>query len=174
MKICPKCDVPHEKAGVFCSRACANSRTWSDEDKKKKSVSVKKFVEENGNWNIGKSGWKHTDEDKELKRQKTVEYFDRKGRMSDEEKRAKNISSVQAYRQRKYSVTPQNVDRKLIRKIYENCPHGYEVDHIKALSKGGPHHQDNLQYLPASENRRKNDRDDYDKSLAIHWQDILK
>jgi DNA-directed RNA polymerase subunit M/transcription elongation factor TFIIS len=26
MKICPKCNNPHEKSGVFCSRSCANSR----------------------------------------------------------------------------------------------------------------------------------------------------
>lgn len=38
MKTCPKCNAPHEKSGTFCSRACANSRVWTDEDKKKKSV----------------------------------------------------------------------------------------------------------------------------------------
>lgn len=42
MKNCPKCGNEHEKNGRFCSRSCANSRTWSDEDKKKKSNSAKK------------------------------------------------------------------------------------------------------------------------------------
>lgn len=37
LKICPKCGASHEKSGTFCSRKCANSRTWTDEDKKKKS-----------------------------------------------------------------------------------------------------------------------------------------
>jgi 5-methylcytosine-specific restriction endonuclease McrA len=54
------------------------------------------------------------------------------------------------------------------------CPVGYEVDHAIALSNGGPHHQDNLQYLPAMENRRKNKTQNYNKDLAIRWQDILK
>jgi hypothetical protein len=43
MKKCPKCSIEHEKAGIFCSRKCANSRTFSDETKLKKSVANKKF-----------------------------------------------------------------------------------------------------------------------------------
>ena len=31
MKICPKCNTQHEKPGIFCSRSCANSRTWTPE-----------------------------------------------------------------------------------------------------------------------------------------------
>lgn len=42
MKICPKCSDQHNKPGIYCSRKCANSRQWSDEDKKKKSDSAKK------------------------------------------------------------------------------------------------------------------------------------
>lgn len=42
MKICPKCGENHLKNGVFCSRICANSRNWSDDDRKKKSKAAKK------------------------------------------------------------------------------------------------------------------------------------
>lgn len=41
MKTCPKCFVEHEKPGVYCSRSCANSRVWSDEDKQAKSKANK-------------------------------------------------------------------------------------------------------------------------------------
>ena len=92
---------------------------------------------------------------------------------SEAEIRARNVSSVQAYRQRKYSATPIDVDRKLIQIIYENCPAGYEVDHIIAISEGGPHHQDNLQYLPAIVNRKKNRYQNYDKDSVLRWQDII-
>ena len=92
---------------------------------------------------------------------------------SEAEIRARNVSSVQAYRQRKYSATPIDVDRKLIQIIYENCPVGYEVDHIIAISEGGPHHQDNLQYLPAIVNRKKNRYQNYDKDSVLRWQDII-
>lgn len=54
--------------------------------------------------------------------------------------------------------TPLTADRKLIQRIYEECPAGYEVDHVIPISKGGLHHQDNLQYLPREENRRKGNK----------------
>ena len=41
MKICPKCGENHEKHGTHCSRKCANSRTWNDADKIKKSMAAK-------------------------------------------------------------------------------------------------------------------------------------
>jgi hypothetical protein len=42
MKECPKCNAKHDKNGKFCSISCANSRAWSDEDKKIKSIAGKK------------------------------------------------------------------------------------------------------------------------------------
>jgi hypothetical protein len=41
MKICPKCSAEHEKPGIFCSRKCSNSRTFSEESRKKKSLANK-------------------------------------------------------------------------------------------------------------------------------------
>ena len=38
MKICPKCGAEHTKPGTFCSRACANSRSFSAETNTKRSV----------------------------------------------------------------------------------------------------------------------------------------
>ena len=84
-----------------------------------------------------------------------------------------NVLQVQNYRAKKYNATPDNVDRHLIRKIYESCPNGYEVDHIVPLACGGLHHPDNFQYLPALENRKKNKTQNYDKSLVIRWQDVI-
>jgi Zn finger protein HypA/HybF involved in hydrogenase expression len=39
MKICPRCNIKHEKSGKFCSRSCANSRKFSEESKLKKRKS---------------------------------------------------------------------------------------------------------------------------------------
>jgi hypothetical protein len=110
---------------------------------------------------------------KRKKKDKPPKVIREKKVYTEKEKKAKNIATVQAYRARKYSATLPDTDRKLINKIYEMCPDGYEVDHIIALSEGGPHHQDNLQYLPAMENRRKNRTQNYNKNLVINWQDIL-
>ncbi len=39
MKTCPKCNNTHEKSGIFCSRSCANSRSFTEEAKEKKRKS---------------------------------------------------------------------------------------------------------------------------------------
>lgn len=36
LKACAKCGTKHRKSGLFCSYSCANSRTWTEEDKQKK------------------------------------------------------------------------------------------------------------------------------------------
>jgi len=50
---CKKCKCEHDGSfgsGRFCSRACANSRVFSEQSKKKKSDANKKRVRENGKW----------------------------------------------------------------------------------------------------------------------------
>ena len=73
-------------------------------------------------------------------------------------KRAIANEAWQRYHAKQRAQTPDDADLKLIQQIYENCPEGYEVDHIIPISKGGLHHQDNLQYLPWLENRRKGNK----------------
>lgn len=41
MKECPKCKVPHDKSGMYCSRMCANSRVRTVETRLKISQGVK-------------------------------------------------------------------------------------------------------------------------------------
>jgi hypothetical protein len=41
MKLCPKCNTAHTKPGIFCSRTCANSRTWTDIQKEERSKQLK-------------------------------------------------------------------------------------------------------------------------------------
>lgn len=72
--------------------------------------------------------------------------------------RATNRELQSRYRAKKYRVIDPTANKTIIKEIYKNCPAGYEVDHIIPLSKGGKHHEDNLQYLPMLENRRKNNR----------------
>ena len=73
-------------------------------------------------------------------------------------KRAVANEAWQRYHAKRKLQTPLDADRKLMQTIYENCPKGYEVDHIIPISKGGLHHQDNLQYLPWRDNRRKSNK----------------
>ena len=175
MKLCPKCQIEHSQTGKFCSPRCANSRTRSEEVKNKIRESVKSTYNKQGSKVKGKPGWKHTDDDKERKRQSTLEYWDCKGRIerTPEELQAINKMRVGQYRARKYNATPIDANKKLIKEIYKMCPQGYEVDHIIPLAEGGLHHENNLQYLPAMENRRKNKTQNYDRSLIKSWQSMF-
>jgi hypothetical protein len=83
------------------------------------------------------------------------------------------VNRVAKYRATKRNATPEDADLQLIKKIYEFCPEGYHVDHIIALARGGLHHQDNLQYLPASENCKKCADREYDKSQVLNWKDCI-
>ena len=60
----------------------------------------------------------------------------------------------------KLNQTPDNVNLDIIRFYYtiSSTLKDYEVDHIKPLSKGGLHHEDNLQLLDISLNRQKNNK----------------
>ena len=58
-KICPVCEVEHFKRGPYCGKVCSNKgRVVTDEQKKKTSESMKKFmysdsdVAEEARWRI--------------------------------------------------------------------------------------------------------------------------
>jgi hypothetical protein len=55
-------------------------------------------------------------------------------------------------------ATPSWADLEKIKEIYQNCPKGYEVDHIIPLRGklvNGLHVPNNLQYLTSEDNRKK-------------------
>ena len=61
----------------------------------------------------------------------------------------------------KGSRTPPWADLKAIVEFYKNCPKGFHVDHklpLRGKYVSGLHVVGNLQYLPAIENLRKNNR----------------
>lgn len=74
---------------------------------------------------------------------------------TEEERKKLQAFYFMSYYTKKKNQTPKDADLNKIKKIYLNCPEGYEVDHIIPISKGGLHHQDNLQYLTITENRKK-------------------
>ena len=78
-----------------------------------------------------------------------------------EERARLNRLNFMNYHTKKKNQTPCDADPEKIKEIYLNCPPGYEVDHIIPISKGGLHHQDNLQYLTVFENRSKGNKLDW-------------
>jgi hypothetical protein len=177
---CPKCNTEFDNyskwgAKKFCSRKCSNSRTFSDETNELKRLKANQWYSNNESRSKGKPGWVPTEEQKKQKSKIIKQLWIDRGHIpkTREEKLAKNKATVMRYRARKLKATPDDANMKLINEIYYHCPKGYEVDHIIALAEGGLHHESNLQYLPAMENRRKNRTQNYNKSLVIKWQDVL-
>lgn len=174
---CECCELEHDGtygSGRFCCKVCA--RAFSTKSKRKEiNERVSEKLKGKPSGNKGKKGKKLTEEQRQrfllaVKNRKKPQL---KTRVSEKEKRARNVAKVMAYRARKRSAITETTDLDLIKKIYETCPEGYEVDHIHSLSTGGLHHQDNLQYLPKSENCRKGAARDYDKTLAIDWRTVV-
>ena len=73
-------------------------------------------------------------------------------------RKQRNREVAANYRARVRNQTPINTNRKAIQEFYNNCPEGYEVDHIIPISKGGLHDLSNLQYLTIQENRKKSNK----------------
>jgi 5-methylcytosine-specific restriction endonuclease McrA len=178
--LCQTCNKEHDGtygSGKYCCRACSNSRVRTEETKQKISNTVKQGIE-SGRIPTGCSkGVKHkkirSKEHTDKIAKGIKQRWDEKGRKTLEQKRAGVKAAVYVYRARKKNAIPADADLNLIKKIYESAPTGYQIDHIIPLSKGGLHHQDNLQYLPSKDNQSKNNRLDYDSKNAVRWQDIL-
>lgn len=96
-------------------------------------------------------------------RRKDPEYLERERNWSRRYKkaparRARNKAHEARRRHLKVTQTPSWADLDAIREFYENCPEGYQVDHIIPLKNGvfpSFHSLENLQYLPARENISK-------------------
>lgn len=180
---CELCSKSHDGAygsGRFCGSICARSfstKTKRTEINQKVSAKLKGCVSPLKD----KPGRKLTQEDKDkISRSLQERHRESELNLSEEErclkKKRKNsriAANVAAYRCRQKDAVQTDTDLDLIKKIYENCPPGYHVDHIHALALGGPHHQDNLQYLPGRENSRKGAGRTYDENLAIDWRSVV-
>lgn len=72
-----------------------------------------------------------------------------------------HLALTTAHKARIKRATPAWADSAKIVAVYNNCPLGWQVDHVIPLRGklvSGLHVHDNLQYLPAKENRAKSNQ----------------
>lgn len=102
-----------------------------------------------------------------IKIKKAIYYSDKQHLRRAEYQRNKQAYIARAYK-RLYQIkmlTPLDADKFAIARFYEEAERmtlqtgvKHEVDHIIPISKGGLHHQDNLQILVWHENRKKGNK----------------
>ena len=131
MKICPKCKTPHEKKGTFCSRTCANSRSFSPETNKKKSQSGLNFY-----------AALTSEERKELHKAKTAKYdFAEHQRIVQQKNRERAWSlpyeemSHSSVRKRLLHERNHTCEECGTGNTYNGKPLSLELDHIDGNSK---------------------------------------
>ena len=177
MKVCTKCEKEKDHSDFNKSsrspdgfhpqcRECAKEkkRLWREANRAHVRAQHKQWRDENREHVNERSRQYYRDNPEKVKKIK-----------SDWRKRnASKVNSYTAKRHaRKLSQTPRLTpeEKKQIEDLYwlardlrAVSGEQYHVDHIHPLSKGGLHHPDNLQILPADINTKKNGRE-------VKWQE---
>ena len=149
---CTQCSIklPQEKKNnKFCSRSC--SAIFNNTAIPKRLAKMYKCV-------VCETEFKNKSK---YCSNKCFDFGRRKYKTKEEQVAAtrKKVREVSAnYRASVRNQTPPDVDRAAIKEFYNNCPKGYEVDHIIPISKNGLHTLSNLQYLTIQENRKKSNK----------------
>ena len=130
MKNCPKCKVEHDNAGLFCSRRCANSRTFTEETNLKKSKANKKF-------------WSSLDNDE---RKKLFESNKLKYDFEEQQRKAQETKLLKSWERPYEEMSHDSVRKRLLAErnfMCEECGCGHmwngkslslELDHIDGNS----------------------------------------
>jgi len=149
---CTQClaKLPQEKKNnKFCSRSC--SATFNNTAAPRRIAKLYKCM-------VCETEFKNKSK---YCSNKCFDFGRRKYKTKEEQAEAirKKVRAVSAhYRANVRNQTPPDADRKAIKEFYDNCPEGYEVDHIIPISKNGMHTLSNLQYLTIRENRQKSNK----------------
>ena len=94
-------------------------------------------------------------------KQNNKEYYDDYYKRYYQENKERYRAHTAKRRANILKAIPPWADLDKIQEIYENCPIGYEVDHIYPLqgeNSCGLHVETNLQYLTREENRKKSNK----------------
>jgi hypothetical protein len=171
-KVCPICGIDklrseYYKKGETISHKC---KPCSLADNRLRSARyIGKYTEYQNAWRREKYGTEQEYRDKIAAQKKSL--YDKNNAELNAKRRFRwandPLNPARKYYRRKdiKDRTPKWVDVEEVLAVYSKCPKGYEVDHIvplRGLIDGRPvtglHVPWNLQFLPASENRKKYNR----------------
>ena len=149
----------------LCCLKCEETKPLSEF---KKSSRAKLGVTRTCKLCHNKSNREYVAENKEKVYARIQEWKSKNKARTSETNRAWNVANRKlkaAYEAQRRAVklqaTPSWADLDAIKAFYENCPEGYEVDHIHPLQGRnicGLHTLENLQYLTIGENRSKSNK----------------
>jgi hypothetical protein len=128
------------------------TRNYREANKEKIKLSSAKYSKKNRE--------KITQRTRELRKANPERYQDNR-RAYEAAHIGERRATTAKYRAKKLQATPAWADLDAIKEFYKNCPPGHEVDHIIPLQGkyvSGLHVENNLQYLPAHENKRKGNK----------------
>ena len=145
MKLCITCNTPTSNP-KFCSQSCAAKTNNIGNRKHGKPANLCKVCGEK------------TRDSRAIYCSTKCTGISNLSQKSSKEKKSENAQRQARWRAKKLRVLAPDANAGLVKEFYKNRPDGYEVDHIIPLTKGGLHHQDNLQYLTVLENRKKGNR----------------
>ena len=139
---CTDCEIPLIRK-IKRTAVCRNCSSKRGESKRSRSFYLKEYRKNN------RKSWKKASKKAISKYIKTS-----KGK-------ATRAAYEAARRARLKHALPSWANLNKIKEFYSNCPKGFEVDHIipiKGENVCGLHVLENLQYLSASENKKKGNR----------------
>ena len=126
MKICPKCSKEHSLNGNFCSRSCANSRTFSQASKEKKRVANSKFYnsltddEKRARFEMNKSKYDYDDQQRRAKETKLLKSWNRPHEEMSREALKRRVLHESNYRCKECGIGEEWQGKQLV----------LELDHI--------------------------------------------
>jgi hypothetical protein len=132
--------------------------TWRREHTKLKAREKRKFMSANERMVYRSRNAERVRLDRKLNPEKYREQERKHSRLKRMRHPERKLAEVRKRQASKLKRTPVWADLAAIKKFYENCPDGHEVDHIAPLrgkTVCGLHVLTNLQYLPAADNRAK-------------------
>lgn len=166
MKTCNRCLKQKSKQEFSVAKTCKDG--YRNYCKECQSLKKKEWYEQNKDYVLTKTTEWHKQNPEKVRQTKkrwaeqNSEYASQYKIKYRQEHRDRINAHTALRRKRVQQNTPIWANKYAILQFYLNCPKGFHVDHVlplKGKTVSGLHTIENLQYLPASENMAKGNKE---------------